>query len=135
MFLVFKKNLYLVILISIIGCSSNKNMIQYNGIYQSSKIDNNYYDYLRFYKNNTVIQVSSTGKPKHLKKWFTNNHKSISSGNYFFKNDSLFFETKSENGIVIYKGKFENKILVLKHLSKINGHKDSLFYSFKKINF
>ena len=60
------------------------------------------------YKNNTVIQVSSTGKPKHIKRWFTKNHKNISIGNYFLKNDSLFFETKSENGIVIYKGKFKN---------------------------
>lgn len=133
-FSVFKKGLYFILLSIFFGCNSNKNIIQYNGVYQSKKVDNYYY-YLRFYKNNIVIEVSSTGKPRHLKKWFSKKHNDISIGKFVNKNDSIFFNVKSNTGIVKHKGTFINKRLFLKKLSKINGHKDSLYYSFKKLNF
>ncbi|WP_288956285.1 hypothetical protein [uncultured Polaribacter sp.] len=118
----------------VVGCISQKNILQYKGFYQSSKIDDYYY-YLRFYKNGSVIVSSSTGKPRHLKKWFNIEKEGISRGNYYFKNDSLFFEAESDFGKVLYKGVFRNGKLVLKHHSKINDNKSLNVYSFKKIKF
>lgn len=126
--------IFVIVLVLFVGCTSKKNTVQFKGIYQSSKIDD-YYFYLRFYENDTVIETSSTGKPRHLKNWFSKNKESISKGKYYLKNDSLFFETKSEYGIVLYKGIFKNGKLLLKHHSEINQHKSLNVYSFKKINF
>jgi len=134
MFSMFKSILLLFFTILLFGCISKKNIIQYKGIYQSSKIDEYYY-YLRFYENDSVIETSSTGKPRHLKKWFNKNKENISKGKYYFKNDSLFFETKSDYGIILYKGIFKNGKLLLKHDSRINDHKSLNVYTFKKINF
>lgn len=130
----FKIFIFVIGLMLFVGCISKKNTIQFKGIYQSSKIDD-YYFYLRFYENDTVIETSSTGKPRHLKNWFNKNKESISKGKYYLKNDSLFFETKSDYGIILYKGCFKNGKLLLKHYSKINQHKSLNVYSFKKINF
>ena len=131
----FKSCFYFLFLFVFIGCNSNKNTIQFNGVYQSSKIDKNYYYYIRFYKNDSVIDVSSSGKPRHLKRWFKKEKEDIPKGTYYCKNDSLFFKTKSSSGIVEYKGKLIRGKLFLNHNSKINGHKSLNTYTFKRINF
>ncbi len=124
---------FILLCLFIFSCSSNKSIIKTNGIYQSQKVDD-YWSYLRFYNDSTVITVSSTGEPKKIKNWFNREHENTSTGKYYVKNDSLFFESESKYGVVIYKGTITNKKLNLKSESLINGHESEKNFIFKKLN-
>jgi len=43
--------------------------VRYDGLYQSEKKDNAWY-YLRFYKDGTVLSVTSIGTPAQVARWF-----------------------------------------------------------------
>jgi len=63
----------------------NSATICFNGLYVSKKMDNenagdDYRSFLKFYKNGTVISVSSSGTPEEVSRWFKQGHQMVSEG-------------------------------------------------------
>jgi hypothetical protein len=109
--------------------------IKFSGLYQSEKIEkepndqHRYWNYLRFYENNHVRQVSSDNDPKGVLDLRYH-------GEYKIEEDSLKFEIKSTNGSIIYKGKIlENGNLILYSKSMINGHESNREFTFIDLSF
>lgn len=105
--------------------------IRDNGVYQTTEKEG-YYHYVRFYKDSVVLTVSSSGEPHHLKKWFNKEKEDISKGTFTIKNDSIFFKSTSENGIVVYKGRIKRNKMKLYSKSEINGHTSTREYHFER---
>lgn len=122
------KKTLLILTLLIIGCGTPKLQLVNNRIYKTKEKTDDYWYYLKFYSDSTVISVSSTGKPKDIVKWFHKEKENISKGKYFIKKDSIFFESIGESGKVIYKGIILNKKLLLESKSEINGFEDKCIY-------
>ena len=118
--------MYSLVLALVFGCTSTRystsnissNLeIRYDGLY--CRFYEDYTSYLRFYKDGTVISVSSTGSPEDLKKWFNAPYEN--SGTYSNVDNIISFETTSSVGTVSYHGKILKDRLVLDRHSYING--------------
>ena len=120
-------------LMSTYAHSQSTSFLRTDGVYQSKKVNNSYYYYLRFYADSTMISISSTGKVKDLAKWFNKDYEDISTGNYSMKNDSIFFESSSKVGTVVYRGALSKKQLNVHSESLINGHISERSFKFRKI--
>ena len=108
-----------------IASNHNDGVLRYDGLYQSSQVKNYWY-YLRFYADGTVITVSSTGTPVDVKKWFTSENvksRNFSHGKYELTESHIFFSSKSRNGIVDYEGDIEGAEIDMNVHSHINGAK------------
>jgi hypothetical protein len=120
------------------GCTTNLRrvktnaFINYNGIYQSEKV-NDYWGYLRFYDDGTVIAVSSTGTPKEISRWFNKENSErieFSTGHYTIENHIITFSVTSSRGTVDYEGIILDDTLILDSYSHINEYQDSQQYDF-----
>ena len=140
-------------LVPLTGCCQGSLYVKTNGIYQvavlpplsdperkdageralRSDTPEEYYLYLRFYKDCTVVGASSIGEPEQVVRWLHPENKNISVGSYQFKNDSLFLKLTGENGSVLYRGLKQKKGLFLSSASMINGNKADRFYHYVKI--
>lgn len=110
--------------------SQNTTGVRYDGLYQSEKEEYSYF--LRFYPDNTVISVTSTGGPIAISEWFKQPY--YNSGSFKISGKKISFECTSEDGTVVYKGKIKpNDVLELKYESLINGHKSKNTYKFVKL--
>ena len=125
----------LILLLSnifIIGCASS---LQFDGVYQSEK-EGDYWHYARFYKDHTVITVSSTGKPKEIFHWFKKENiinKNLSNGLYSINNSRLVFSSTDTYGTVDYEGMIQEDTLILNWYSHINFHRGNGKYNFIKL--
>jgi hypothetical protein len=126
--------MFLVSNIFIVGCGTIP--LQFDGMYQSEKEDE-YWGYVRFYKDNTVITVSSTGNPAEVFRWFKKeNIKNInlSNGLYTIKNDILIFSSTDKYGTVDYEGKIQGDTIILNWYSHINSNRRNSKYYFVKLS-
>lgn len=89
--------------------------------------------YLRFYKDGTVLNVSSTGTPEEVGQWLKKGHPASSKGNYTRNGATIKFSTKSSVGIVDYAGEVGQDVLRLQTHSRINGFKATSTYKFVKL--
>ena len=106
--------------------------LRYDGVYRSKRIAD-YWNYLRFYSDGTVIEVSSTGKPKDLRKWFSKDNASHPSiGKITIKGNHLSFSVVSTEGTVDYTGEIRENRIRLRSYSHINEHRATRVYSFIK---
>jgi hypothetical protein len=69
-----------LLLVLVAGCAtpsirSADTVLRYDGIYSSlGEESGDYWYYLRFFSDGTVITVSSTGQPEEFRKWFYKEH-------------------------------------------------------------
>ena len=131
-----KKTIFTLTFICLIyfmfSCKTKKlPFINTENVYRSELKMDDYWYYLKFYKDSTVISVSSSGKPKHLKKWFNRNLEQVPIGNYTIKKDSIFFSTTNYDGTVNYKGRIIAKKIHMYIESDINEYKSLRVYKLK----
>jgi hypothetical protein len=112
----------------IVACGIPKPSLITNRIYRTKEKTDNYWGYIKFYSDSTLINVSSSGRPKHLVTWFNKEKENVSKGKYNIKNDSIYFESISKSGKVYFEGIILNKKLILKSKSEINGFEDMKTY-------
>jgi hypothetical protein len=128
--------LLLVVVTILTGCAAVRHHeaaapLRFDGVYQSERIDDYYY-YLRFFSDGTVIEVSSTDQPEALRKWFSRGHPGVSTGVVRIEGSHLGFSVTSDVGVVDYTGEIEGDQLRLDSYSHINRHQDRRWYSFVK---
>ena len=80
------------------------------------------WEYLRFYKDGTVLSVSSTGSPKQVSLWFHKGNEKILQGRYFKRRNEIRFIVHSDKGQVDYDGIIYKEELSLTILSHITGN-------------
>lgn len=118
----------------IVGCGTKTP--QFDGVYQSEKV-NNYWRYARFYEDGTVIIVSSTGNPGEIIRWFKKENierKSLSHGLYEINGDRLVFSTTSAQSIVDYEGRIKDDAIIMDTYSHITGHRSNSEFRFVKLS-
>lgn len=137
---IIKNTIIFVLTTVLISCSTIKNhekdelkygILFFEGIYQSEK-KGDYWSYLRFYPDQTVISVSSSGIPSDLKIWFDKDNENISIGRIVVKGNTISFSTTSREGKVDYTGAIINEKLHLEFFSQINSNKGKEVYKFIK---
>lgn len=95
---------------------SNSNI---EGLWQSERIDD-YWEYLRFYSDGTVIEVGSPGTPAEVTKWFRRPFDGW--GKYEIQGSTVRFSIGADDDRVDYRGELQGSTLTLDSLSHINGH-------------
>lgn len=123
-------------------------MLRNDGLYVSQAGDS--YTYLRYYKDQTVIEVSSTGKPHQVAEWFDTGNRYVAKGRYYIEEHQIRFSTTTIREIseisglieeisssitVDYSGVIHEKFLALHSYSHFNGNRDFREYHFVKVTF
>jgi hypothetical protein len=127
--------------LSTCGQSDKKSLLNYDGYYQTDCYtekgdDEGSQDYLRFYSNGKVIDVSTDceGTISELKDWFNNNADQVDKGDYGIKGRRITFSTKSKTGVIKYKGRIKKDGQIkLKWKSLITGNKGHNRYKFMPV--
>lgn len=109
------------------GHAQSHAYLKTKALYYSGKTKKYRY-YLRFYPDASVIGVSAYGKPSEVNNWFLKKNKTIQTGTYEIKGDSLFFDLESKTGIVKYRGLMSKKGLTIHSHSMINGFQTTRNY-------
>lgn len=136
-----KKTVEIFFLLWIIGffflsCSifNPDKSVRYDGLYQAES-SGDYWFYLRFYEDGTVLSASSSGTPSEVAEWFGKN-KYTGKGIYTISRDHISFSVRSMRGTVDHDGTIENeKYLILDTYSHINGHKATKHFYFVETGF
>lgn len=89
---------------------------------------NGYSNYLRFFSDHTVVDVSSTGTAKEVARWLV--HSYGNSGKYVIKDDHISFSCTSGAEIVKYECVLTQDCMELNVHSLINGHRSKNRYIF-----
>jgi hypothetical protein len=80
--------------------------------------------YLRFYGDGTVVEVTSSGSPDEVARWFSRDHAGSSIGRIALDESQITFETSSPWGVVEYSGTFvDPNTLEVNIRSRINGRR------------
>ena len=103
-------------------------MLRYDGIYQAKEED--YFLYLRFYADGTVLTVSSGSHPDQVFSLISKDQAEVSTGNYTLEGDTLSFSATSEEGTVDYHGQLDGERLVVQSYSHINESHSDEEYTF-----
>jgi hypothetical protein len=106
-------------------------MLRYDGIYQAEEDD--YYLYLRFFDDGTVLSASSNGQPEEVIGWFQKGHPFVSAGAYAVDGRDITFSAANPNGVVDYDGQLEEGALALRSYSHINGFQSERRYQFVEL--
>jgi Rap1a immunity proteins len=96
-----------------------------DGLYQSGLINGCCWEYLRFYADGTVIEVSSTGAPLQISRWFRKPYNQ--SGKYEVQGSTIRFSiTSPENPdyTIDFRGQVQGDMLTLEWLSYQNGRQE-----------
>jgi hypothetical protein len=106
-------------------------VIRFDGFYQSDRQDD-YWRYLRFYDNGTVISASvvSDNLPK-IANWFDGHN---NRGSFTLSGRELSFSVESQEGVVDYIGDVRGTKMILRSHSHINGNRGVIEYRFREIN-
>lgn len=102
--------------------------LRYDGVYMSRA--NDYYQYVRFYADGSLVEMSSSGKPQEIAKWFNSSSPNVSKGKYALNQASIQFSATDSFGTVDYVGTIEGLRIKLATFSHINGHKGTYEYNF-----
>jgi hypothetical protein len=106
-------------------------MIRFDGLYQAE--EGEYYLYVRFFEDGTVITASSDGKPEEVIGWFQKGHPYVSTGAYSLSGDEIAFSAASATGVVDYSGQINGLTLFLRSHSQINGFQTDTEYHFVEV--
>ncbi len=106
-------------------------MIRYDGVYQSEEKD--YYLYLRFFEDGTVIVTSSDRRPEEVIGWFQKEHPYVSTGAYAVQGEAVTFSAASTTGVVDYKGEVKGEKLSLSSFRHTDGHQEEREYNFVEL--
>ena len=106
-------------------------MIRYDGIYQSEEKD--YFLYLRFFEDGTVIATSSDRQPEEVIGWFQKEHPYVSTGAYAVQGQEITFSAANPTGVVDYTGEVKEEGLSLRTFSYTSGRKEEREYAFVEL--
>jgi hypothetical protein len=112
---------------------SSENLVRYDGVYVSERQtagNVNYWSYLRFFPDNTVIVAASTDSIEKAFKWLSKEHPGVSSGELAIRVGKLSFTTTVSGKDIDYVGEFSGKHLYLQtysHITKTLGKHDYVF--------
>jgi len=136
--------LLLVILILLCGCNKKNPLngigssdLQFDGIYQSEKYDNQYWHYIRFYEDGTVLTVSTAGTPLKIVVWFKKENiktGNFSHGKFDVDDNHVVFSATSASGTVDHEGDVQADTLTLKSYSHINENRETRIYTFVSLS-
>ena len=104
--------------------------LKYDGVYRSTEKPLHYWNYLRFYPDGEVMEVSSTGTPDDLRNWFNEENLELRRGKFTIDGKSLTFSTVSSQGDVDYTGEVDGDHIHLNIYSHINHYQESDVYVF-----
>ena len=106
-------------------------MLRYDGIYQAEEGD--YYLYLRFFDDGTVLVATSNGQPEEVIGWFQKDHPFVSAGAYAVSGQAITFSAASPNEVVDYDGEVSEGTLLLRSYSHIHGFQSERQYHFVEL--
>lgn len=86
--------------------------------------------YLRFYADGTVLDVTSTGAPSDLRRWFYRGRRNLGVGRYVIEGQQIRFSVFFENGQIDFAGTAETDSLRLHVVPQPNGHQRTVTYYF-----
>lgn len=144
-----KKLAIILILVATVLTSvgqDKKNAIRFDGIYQTvPEIDtvdkDTTWNYLRFYKDGTIISVAASGTIEDIAAWFTLSPTEVktawqqnpSKGQYKVTGNRIHFTTTSKQGSIAYKGVIVNGSKLKLHFrGAITGTRGTEIYYFVK---
>jgi hypothetical protein len=104
-------------------------ILKFGGVYRFKN------DYLRFYPDRTVLNVSTSGEPDQIASWFGKDHDYLSIGTYTLSGNQLKFSATCEYGDVDFEGSVQGDTLVLNIHSRINNHRERGTYKFNPVTF
>lgn len=135
------KYFFFAVAIFLAGCSNHEEAaettgLQYDGMYSSTKRSNEetgdtYNSNLRFYKDGTVLSVSSDGTPAQLSSWFNKENDRLSRGTYKIDGDKINFSTTSNNATVTYTGTLVDSKTLKLHTSADNGNEADITFTYQ----
>jgi len=114
--------------------SATQIVLRFDGVYQSEKTED-YFHYVRFYDDGTVITVSTTGTPQQIKKWFDRKKADLSRGTYMITGTRIVFASESKEGVVDYDGRLKGEAIDVRVYSHINQHSGSHALKFVEVEF
>ncbi len=103
-------------------------MLRFDGIYQAKEEE--YFLYLRFFADGTVLAVSSGSDPEKVYSLISKDQDEVSSGMYSLEGEVLDFSASGDEGTVDYHGSVDGERLLLQSYSHINGHHTDGEYRF-----
>lgn len=109
-------------------------LIRFDGAYQSAK--DNFYHYIKFCPDYTVIEVSTFDTPKPFSAWFKKDYEDSDSGHYVVDNEAknVKFSMHCIHGKVDYVGEINGeKNLIIESYHHINSYRTRGEYKFIKI--
>jgi hypothetical protein len=110
-------------------------LIRFDGVYQS--VEDNFYHYIKFYPDYTVIEVSTFDTPKPFLAWFEKDYEDSYSGHYVVDNEAknVKFSIHYIFGRVDYVGEINvEKNLIIESYNHINSYRARREYKFIKIS-
>ena len=110
------------------GCNtpieSSGPSLRFDGLYQSPLISqsdgHDYYEFLRFFENGNVWQVSAAGEAKEIVDWFKDSHDGVGTGTFTVAGADIAFTTVFPAGKIKSKGAVLHDELLLTSHSLIN---------------
>lgn len=138
------KFLWFVSIVVLLGCNQGGTKdtgnasapLRFDGIYKSTvQINSTTGDqstsYLRFYRDGTVINASSSGTPEQVKTWFVKGHDNVMQTTYQAAGAHLNFTFAEGNGAVAYDGEVISKEQLQLHTKSVaNNREADVSYSF-----
>lgn len=120
------------------GAPASQIVLRFDGVYQSEKQSINgtdYYLYLRFYDDGTVISASFTGTPEKFASLYRKDKagEGMSRGYFVITGTRIIFTADSEAGKVDYDGNFLGEQLEFRTYSHINQYRGAAKFSFVKV--
>lgn len=106
-------------------------MIRYDGVYQSEEKD--YFLYLRFFEDGTVIATSSERQPEEVIGWFQKEHPYVFTGAYAVNGKEITFSAASPTGVIDYNGEVKGGRLSLRSYRHTDGHQEEREYNFVEL--
>jgi hypothetical protein len=98
--------------------------LEYDGLYYS-QIDSDYFAYVKFYEDGTVLHTTSIEKIDEVTKFFTKEYKTnVLSGTYSFGKCNVSFNVFGKTGAMKFKGDLEGDTLYLK-AANVQDHTSS----------
>lgn len=135
--------LFLLLIAGGVSCATGAHIpasvpLRTDGLYWSSPADTSHdghpvlisRGYLRFYADGTVLDVTSTGAPSDLRRWFNRGRRDLGVGRYVIEGQQIRFSVFFENGQIDFAGTAETDSLRLHVVSQLNGHQRTVTYYF-----
>jgi len=107
--------------------------VRYDGFYAKPATDEGYTEFLRFYPEGTMLEVTTSGSAEQIITWFNREHPDLGTGLYEIVGDRIkFAATTFYGGPIEYDGTIreEGAELHLHTLSRINGHQSDGVWRF-----